>query len=211
MTSSGPRRSSDGITPDHRRVLARPFIPGEWASIGNGSRVDAVIERIMAIPDDEVPALVSEVQARFGGRHRDLDGVLLRHAALVHDLLLGVTLSLDRLMLLGAYLTQEYAVEGAALTNPSIVAAPDQRDTAPGELRFVLSVRAIGEGHISSVGFRTGIIRADGEMDIDEHSRFAVAGTTADTAYDRELFKRKLIESGADEEVTTFVLGRLPP
>jgi predicted GH43/DUF377 family glycosyl hydrolase len=211
MTTSGPLRSSDGITPDHRRVLARPFIPGEWASIGDGSRVDAVVERIMAIPDDEVPALVSQVRARFGDRHRDLDGVLLRHAALMHNRLLGSTLSLERLLLLGAYFTQEYAVEAAALTNPSIVAAPDQRGTAPGELRFVLSVRAIGEGHISSIGFRTGIIRADGEVDIDEPDRFVVAGITADTIYDRELFKRKLIESGADEEVTAFVLGRLPP
>jgi predicted GH43/DUF377 family glycosyl hydrolase len=207
---SGPRRSSNGITPDHRRVLARPFIPGEWGSISERSRVDAVIDRIMAIPDDQVPALVSQVRGRFGDRHRDLDSVLLRHAALVHDRVSGRALSADRRLLLGAYFTQEYAVEAAALTNPSIVAAPDQRGTAPGERRFVLSVRAIGEGHISSIGFRTGTIAANGDVDIDEPGRFVVAGTAADTFYDRELFKRKLIESGANEEVTAFVFDRLP-
>jgi predicted GH43/DUF377 family glycosyl hydrolase len=211
MTSSLPRRSFDGITPDRRRVLARPFIPGEWATIGGESRVDAVVERIMAIPDEQVPALVAQVRHQFGGRHRDLDGVLLRHAALVYDRLAETTLSADRRLLIGAYFTQEYAVEAAALTNPSIVAAPDQRGTAPRELRFVLSVRSIGEGHISSIGFRTGIIRASGDVQVDRPGRFVVDGTSVERVYDREVFQRELIDAGANEDVTAFAIGRLPP
>jgi predicted GH43/DUF377 family glycosyl hydrolase len=211
MTSSWSRRSFDGIRPDRRRVLARPFIPGEWATIGGESRVDAVVERIMAIPDEQVPALVAQVRHRFGDRHRDLDSVLLRNAALVYDRLAETTLSADRRLLIGAYFTQEYAVEAAALTNPSIVAAPDQRGAGPGELRFVISVRSIGEGHISSIGFRTGTIRADGEVQVDRPGRFVVAGTSVDTVYDSAMFQRELIEEGADEDVTAFVIGRLPP
>jgi predicted GH43/DUF377 family glycosyl hydrolase len=211
MTSSWSRRSFDGIRPDRRRVLARPFIPGEWATIGSESRVDAVVERIMAIPDEQVPALVAQVRHRFGDRHPDLDGVLLRNAALVYDRLTETTLSADRRLLIGAYFTQEYAVEAAALTNPSIVAAPDQRGAGPGELRFVISVRSIGEGHISSIGFRTGTIRADGEVQVDRPGRFVVAGTSVDTVYDSAMFQRELIEEGADEDVTAFVIGRLPP
>ena len=211
MTSLEPRRSAVGIAPDRTRVLARPFIPGEWATLDSGSRVEAVLARIMAIPDDEVPVLLDQVREQFGGRHRDLDGLLQRHATLVEASLPAAEVSPDRRKLIGAYFSQEYAVEAAALTNPSIVPAPDQAGTAPGELRFVLSLRAIGEGHISSIGFRTGLLDRDGDLRVDPPGRFVVGGTRRDAVYDRHLFEHKLVESGADAEVTAFVFRRLPP
>lgn len=210
MTAVVPQRSVVSITPDRTRVLARPFIPGEWATLDGGSRVGAVVGRIMAIPDTDVPGLVAEIRQRFAGRHRDLDHVLLRHAALVQAHLPQKDLSPDRRLLVGAYFTQEFAVEAAALTNPSIVPAPDQSGTDPGELRFVLSLRAIGEGHVSSIAFRTGVFDSAGDVRVDPPGRFVVEGTHTEAVYDRNLFQDKLVESGADSAVTAFVFRRLP-
>ena len=77
------------------------------------------------------------------------------------------------MLLLGATFTSEYAIEAAALCNPSIVAHPDQAGTAAGSLRFVMSVRGIGEGHRSSIGFRTGVVDAAGGVTIDAPAPFA--------------------------------------
>ena len=109
---------------------------------------------------------LDDVVTGFGGRHRDLLGTFERHAAAVADRLEpGCELSDARRLLLGATFTSEYAIEGAALCNPSIVAHPDQSGVPAGSLRFVMSVRAIGEGHRSSIGFRTGTIDATGRRD----------------------------------------------
>ena len=102
--------------------------------------------------------------ACFAGRHRDLDAVLDRNHQIVaerldHLELFATPLSIDRRRLIGAYFTHEYSIEAAALGNPSLVAAPDQSGLETGEVRFVMSLRAIGEGHISSIEFRSGIIR----------------------------------------------------
>ncbi len=108
---------------------------------------------------------------RFDGRHRDLADTFRRHADELADRLdPGVELSEARKLLLGAAFTSEYAIEGAALCNPSIVAHPDQAGIAAGSLRFVMSVRGIGEGHCSSIGFRTGVIDAAGRAS-DRRSR----------------------------------------
>ena len=120
-----------------------------------------VLARILALDDDEVRSALDDVVTRFDGRHRDLVGTFRRHARELADRLdPDGDLSEERMLLLGAAFTSEYAIEGAALCNPSIVAHPDQTGTAAGNLRFVMSVRGIGEGHRSSIGFRTGGVDA---------------------------------------------------
>lgn len=203
-------RFASCIEPDARRVLARPFIPGDWANITAGSRVEAVVQRILAIPDEKIAGLLEQVRRRFASRHADFDAVLDHHAALVAEHLPTDGISADRRRLVGAYFTQEYAVEAAAITNPSIVPAPEQRGVAPGELRFVLSARAIGEGHISSVAFRSGTLDVAGGVRMDPAGRHVVGGMRQEPSYDRRIFERRLVEYGADEEAVAFALGRIP-
>jgi hypothetical protein len=94
-----------------------------------------------------------------------------------HHLEHGVRLSEERRLLIGAYFTHEYSIEGAALFNPSMVPAPDQSGLAAGEQRFIMSVRAVGEGHVSSVGFRTGVIDEQCDLTFDPVSRYAITGS----------------------------------
>src|SRR6202042_1737293 len=100
-----------------------------------------------------------DVAERFEGRHHGLTETFRWHADGLSDRLdPDLQLSPIRRLLLGATFTSEYAIEGAALCNPSMVMHPDQAGTSAGSVRFVMSVRAIGEGHNSSIGFRTGLL-----------------------------------------------------
>ena len=118
-------------------------------------------------------------------------------------------LSLDRLHLIGAYFTHEYSIEAAALGNPSIVPAPDQSGLEPGAVRFVMSLRAIGEGHRSSIEFRTGVIRADASVELDPASEYAVTGERMPHSYDKRFFATKLADMAMLNEVEERVLIRL--
>ena len=199
------------LRPDPRRVVARLFLPGQEMT-GNGeSRAAGVVGRILALSDDDVARALDDVLTRFGGRHRRFRAVLENHFDLVaHRLGGGVPPSSERRLLLGACFTAEYSVEAAALCNPSIVLDPDQEGTAPGQVRFVMSLRAIGEGHLSCIQFRTGVVAAGGEVHLDDPGPFLVAGRPVATVYDRELFRAKLAELGYAGESASFVLDSLP-
>ncbi len=114
-----------------------------------------------------------------------------------------------RRQLIGAYFTQEYALEAAALFNPSMVAHPIQAGCQPGEVRFILSLRAVGEGHLSSIEFRTGTIGESG-IRLDPPGRFLDTGRSGPVPYDRDLFRAKLIDLGREDENTRFLWGILP-
>jgi predicted GH43/DUF377 family glycosyl hydrolase len=126
----------------------------------------------------------------------------------VADLLDGV--SDERRLLVGAYLTHEYAFEAAALTNPSMVSAPDQSALPPGATRFLLSLRAIGEGHLSSIEFRKGVVAGDGSVTLYPSGPWAETGERRPTVYERKFFSVKLNELGADHYLTARVLDQLP-
>ncbi len=145
--------------PDPRRVILKPFLPGDEVLFDGSSRIEVVIRRILAMSEEDVAATLQATSSDFTDRHRGFGEVLGENFDLVAQRF-GVRedLSADRRLLIGAYFTHEYAVEGAALGNPSIVVAPDQSGLAAGEARFVMSLRAIGEGHISSIEFRSGVI-----------------------------------------------------
>jgi predicted GH43/DUF377 family glycosyl hydrolase len=205
-------RTSHRFHPDPRRVITRLFHPsnGEDGS-SEPSRVKAILDRVLAIPEEEVPGLLNEVLRDFSFRHRDLESVLDDHQRVVsHHLDRGKPWSRERCLLIGAYFTHEYSIEAAALCNPSIVSAPDQSGLPAGALRFVMSTREVGEGHISSIGFRTGVIGTQGGMAFDATSPFAFTGErTPNPAYVKTLFAAKLREVGVDNEVSRWVLARV--
>jgi predicted GH43/DUF377 family glycosyl hydrolase len=199
------------LKPDASRTLSRLFVPGQETLINGDSRAKVVIDRVLAMSEDEVDRTVARTRARFAARYRDLDSVLETNFGLVAHRLGGkIGVSGARRHLIGAYFTQQYALEAAALFNPSIVPHPDQAGCGPGELRFVMSLRAVGEGHLSSIEFRTGLISAESAVSIDEPGPFPDTGQSRPGSYDRGVFKEKLAEFGHEGEDAQFLWSRLP-
>lgn len=204
------RRSRQRLAADPSRVIAQLFVPGQEKFEKADSRAGAVLRRILALSEGEVRASLDDVVIRFDKRHRDLAGTFGRHARELADRLdAGADLSEQRMLLLGATLTSEYAIEGAALCNPSIVASPDQAGTAGGSLRFVMSVRGIGEGHRSSIGFRSGVVDASGSVTIDAPVPFATVGSAAPTLLDAAVFRSELARLRVGGESADYVLESL--
>jgi predicted GH43/DUF377 family glycosyl hydrolase/ketosteroid isomerase-like protein len=199
------------LRPDARRVVIRPFRPGSHIPSNGHVRARQVIERILVLPEVEVASTLAATRAQFAGRHPDLDGAFRRHyldiAGLIDD---AHRLTEERRLLIGAYFTHEYSIEAAALTNPSIVPAPDQSGLRAGEQRFIVSLRAIGEGHLSSIEFRSGVIASDGRISIDEPSRYTTTGERHDPLYDGRIFRTKLRELSVLNEIAGLVLDPLP-
>jgi predicted GH43/DUF377 family glycosyl hydrolase len=203
-------RSRVHIAADTSRVLTRLFVPGHEGFDQQESRSAAVLRRLLALSDEEVQDSYDDVHARFDDRHRGLTETFLRHADELSDRLdPDLQLSPTRRLLLGATFTSEYAIEGAALCNPSMVLHPDQAGAEPGSARFVMSVRAIGEGHCSSIGFRTGTLTGSGDLTFDPPPGFASTGFRETTLLDAEAFRGELrrVHGGGDD--ADYVLGHL--
>jgi len=177
---------------DPARVLVRPFNPT------TDHRAKKICARVLALPESEVHGLLEQVEAEFGGRHREIRDFFKRRYEHARPFLApGHTLTEEKRLLIGAHFTHEYSFEAAALFNPSIVPHPDQSDLPDGSLRFILSLRATGEGHISSITFRTGFLDADGKITINEPTRHCLEPAQApNSSYEKPLFKRKLKELG---------------
>src|SRR5271157_5238722 len=149
------QRTNVVLHPDRTRVLLRPFL------VTSDRRAINRCAQVMALPESDVHTLLQQVRAEFGDRHVKIDEFLMRRFDRVRpNLPTNVEPSEERKLLLGAYFSHEYSLEAAALFNPSIVPHPDQSDLPSGSLRFILSLRATGEGHISSITFRTGFLDA---------------------------------------------------
>ena len=203
-------RSPQRLAADRSRVITRLFVPGQEGFERQESRAGAVLVRILALDEDEARASLDDVVARFDGRHRDLVGTFRRHAREVADRLDPASdLSEARMLLLGAVFTSEYAIEGAALCNPSMVAHPVQTGTAAGSLRFVMSVRGIGEGHRSSIGFRTGVVDGAGDVTIDDAAPFATVGAVVPTLLDGAVMRSELGRLRGGGEAADYVLDAL--
>ena len=197
------------IFPDRTRVITRLFVPGR-EDVGPGdSRAAPVIERILDLDEAEVEASMRDIDARFMHRHTDLHRTFENNALLVSGRIdPTITVSTSRRLLLGASFTHEYAIEGAALCNPSIVAHPQQ--DASDAARFILSVRGIGEGHRSSIGFRTGTVTAGGDVSLDQPGRFPRTVDPTPCKHHRSVFHAKLAEVDDDRENAALVLDLLP-
>ncbi|TKV60908.1 glycosylase [Nakamurella flava] len=210
MTAVRAHRVDAGLRPDPSRVLTRLFAPGGSATPGR-SRLQAIADRVMAIDEPEVDRLAARVIVEFAGRGHDLAGAVRANAALVAGQVGGgAPLSAARTVLLGAALTAEYATEAAALCNPSAVAHPDQDGLLPGQLRVAVSLRAIGEGHISSIAFVDAIVGPGPRWTFGPRRRPVVSGRTAEAIWSRARLRTSLAEHDGVDAVTAAVLGALP-
>ncbi len=211
MTPPAVTRTRHRFLPNSRRVLAKPYLPGEETLLPGPSRAQLLMARILAIPEAEVAALNATIMQRFDGRHRHFREMLERQfEALAVHVPDPAAVSADRRLLIGAYFTHEFAVEAAALFNPSIVAAPDQSGVASGALRFVMSLRAVGEGHLSSIEFRTGVLDAAALITIDAPGTNLVGGRRTPPGYfHKARFATKLLELGAVNDLSSSVMNRL--
>jgi predicted GH43/DUF377 family glycosyl hydrolase len=205
-------RTKARFVPDPHRVIPKPFLPGARIFPDGQSRAAIVLDRILAMSEMEVVSTLQATQDEFADRHIDLTGCFEDHFGIVaHHIDDPDGISDERRLLIGAYFTHEYSIEAAALANPSIVPAPDQSGLAPGEQRFILSLRAIGEGHVSSIEFRSGVIDSQANIAVDEPSRYAATGNRRAPIYDNEVFSAKLAELGALNEIASLVLEPLAP
>jgi predicted GH43/DUF377 family glycosyl hydrolase len=191
--------------PDSSRVLIRPFIPGDPARIVN------IIGRALALSEAETEEELAAVIEDFGKRHSDIQALWQQNFERVKaHVFSGRPLSEARQLYIGALFSGEYSLEAAALFNPSLVAHPDQTGLAEGELRFILSLRATGEGHISSIEFRTGVIRTDHSISVEEPSRFVSAPrVNPNPTYLKTVFLDKLMEMGFENDWSSLVMESL--
>jgi len=200
------KRTGIVLSPNKERVILRPFQPP------GDDRVLRVIARVSTLSEQEVDNQLAHVLEEFHERHQApktfFEG---RFLELRRHLLTDTPLSENRRLLLGAYFTQEYALESAALFNPSLVWHPDQSNLPQGTRRFAMSLRAVGEGHISSIVFRSGSISSDLQITIDDPVRFVTTPRfVPDSCYENDLFRRKLIELGLGTPFTNGILAELP-
>lgn len=196
------------VLPDTRRVIARFFFNGE-------ERAVELIKKILKLDKDEVFGLVSPMLQDFSKRHRNITRKLFRHCERVKRDIATAGGDYEKLddftkLLIGAYFTHEYSIESAAFFNPSIVPDPDQTNLEEGQLRVIISFRAVGEGHVSSVVFRRALI--------DRHNNITVipAGNYIDEAenihnviYQKRLFLRKAEEADINPDFMKSVTDRL--
>jgi predicted GH43/DUF377 family glycosyl hydrolase len=165
------------LRPDPARVVVRPFKPATEPRDFNPtdkSRANHIVERVLGLDSASVAAQLADVLESFLGRHRNLLEIFEARALEMEAAFKGhAPFTLDQRRLIGAYFLHEYSFEAAALFNPSIVGHPDQTGVPVGGRRFILSLRAVGEGHISSLTFRTGLVTADGNVTIDPPARLA--------------------------------------
>ncbi|HEY2910989.1 MAG TPA: glycoside hydrolase family 130 protein [Gemmataceae bacterium] len=193
------------LKPTNSRVVLRPF------AIASESRIERILARIATLSDDAVERQLESVMREFHERHqRTRDFFLRRFDQVRKHLLTDLPVCERRQVLIGAYFTSEYALESAALFNPSMVWHPDQSGLAEGSRRFIVSLRATGEGHISSITFRSGTIDAGNRIQMDEPTRFATAPELVPNAlYEKSLFHRKLTELGINGPLTDQVMAAL--
>lgn len=187
------------VYPDSGRVIARFFFNGE-------ERAVELIKKILQLDNETVFGLISPLLQDFSKRHRNITKKLLKHCDKVKASIEKAGGNYEKLdeytkLLIGSYFTHEYSIESAAFFNPSIVPDPDQSNLEEGQLRVLISFRAVGEGHVSSVVFRRAMI--------DKHSNISVipAGNYIDEAekihnmvYNKKLFLKKAQEADINDD-----------
>jgi predicted GH43/DUF377 family glycosyl hydrolase len=165
------------LHPDPARVIVRPFKPATEPRDLNPTdktRANHIVERVLALDSEAATAQLADVLENFLGRHRNLLATFEARADEMEGAFAAHgSFSKVQRQLIGAYFLNEYSFEASALFNPSIVPHPDQSGMPKGALRFVLSLRAVGEGHVSSLTFRAGTIGADGSLSVDPTTRLA--------------------------------------
>lgn len=197
------------FTPDSRRVVARYFINGD-------ERTKKMVSHIMMLDEKQVIETLEHTLREFARRHRNISSTFFRHCEKIRGIIEGMQINYDglsdeRKMLIGSYCTMEYAIESAAFFNPSIIEDLDQSGLEMGEKRVIISFRATGEGHISSIVFRRGI------LDRNNHLQVMKIGNNIDkaeivhkTLYNKERFLMKLAEMHTSNKYSAYIMQDLP-
>ncbi len=199
------KRLPHRIGPDPRRTIARFFNPG------GDPRARAIIERVSRLPDSEALALMRQIEEQFGKKHRNLREIFLEHYQAVREFIPATAeVTQARQLLIGAYFTMEYSVESAALFNPSMVPARNQSGLPEGSTRFAMSLRATGEGHVSSIVFLRGLIDRNCDIFVDERSPFLRPLKVTIQPRRHEVWRQTLIAAGALSKPASKILSGLP-
>jgi predicted GH43/DUF377 family glycosyl hydrolase/CheY-like chemotaxis protein len=194
---------------DSKRVIARFFYPGPE------TRVQSIIQKVTDMPEEAAQLTLNQTLREFSNRHRNISKIFLKHYNRISEMLMGRTGDLSILnetkrLLIGAYFTSEYSIESAAFFNPSIVEDPDQSGLKKGEKRVIISFRATGEGHISSIVFRGGILDAKNNLELIPTGRLIdEAEIIKNFIYTKGFFHQKLAEMHSDQPIVNTVLDKL--
>lgn len=198
------------FTGDSKRVITRFFYPGPE------SRVHSIIQKVIAMPEEAAKLTLNQTLREFSARHRNISKIYLKHFRRVNDMLEGRAGDLRNLsdykrFLIGAYFTSEYSIESAAFFNPSMVEDPDQSGLQVGQKRVIISFRATGEGHISSIVFRGGTLDVNNNLEIKPTGRLIdEAEVIKNYIYKKDAFCQKLMEMHADQPIVNSVMDKLP-
>jgi len=206
------KRLLNKFYPDPARVIAKFYLPGS----SDGKRAKIIIKRILAFSVEEVNIALNEVLVDFSSRHRNITKIFEKNFNTVKDILAsdpGIfpkPLSLKRKLLIGSYFTSEYAIEAAAFFNPSMIVDPNQGNRERGEKRVIVSFRAVGEGHVSSIVFRSGIITQNNELIFKPAGRFVDLPEALKLhVYDKGQFLEKLHEMHVQKDIIGAVMDKL--
>ena len=197
-------RSAVKVYPDPKRVIARFFFTQD-------ERSKELISRVMELSDAEVFSIISPILQEYSKRHRNITRILNRHCEKVKRLIVDLGIDFDhiqpfRKLLIGSYFTHEYSIESAAFFNPSIIEDPDQTELVDGQKRMIISFRAVGEGHISSIVFRRAIVENNGDLTIMPSGNYVdEAELIRNAVYVKTLFFTK----AADNQIDNSVLERI--
>jgi predicted GH43/DUF377 family glycosyl hydrolase len=194
---------------DPKRVIARFFFPGPE------TRVQSIIQKVVTMPDQAAQLSLNQSLRDFSARHRNISKIYYKHFERVRDIMAGRngdlnTLSEFKKLLIGAYFTSEYSIESAAFFNPSMVEDPDQTGLQEGQKRVIISFRATGEGHISSIVFRGGILDKNNNLEVKPTGKLVdEAEAVRNFVYQKETFFKKLSEMQSDCEIVKYVMDKL--
>ena len=200
------RRKKERFYAEPSRVITKLYLPG------GRERVERIVKRLLSLPEDERMKTYDHLIADFSKRHKDIKQVFNRNFDEVREFIpADPVLSDEMRTLIGACFTHEYSIQAAAFFNPSIVVSPIQTHVKKGCLRFILSFRSTGEGHISSIEFRSGILDENNHITFDTVSRFVeTPEVIKNRTYERPLFLLKLGEMESRNEISEEILGDLP-
>lgn len=203
------RRHSIRMLPDSTRVIARFFMPGQV------DRVASIMRKVAKLSEREATRYLEDVLRRFAPRHRNISRLFEKHFEKVSEMVTEVEaktdqLSEDKRLLIGSYFTMEYSIESAAFFNPSIVEDPFQPDLPDGHMQVILSFRATGEGHLSSIVFRGGVLTGENEIVLDSPGRLVDPPETVTRfIYTKATFLEKLSEMKVQKDVVSQIMDNL--
>ena len=199
-------RTNIRLNPDYTKVIARFLNTGDARSL-------QIIQKVLQLKNPEAEALLAGSLIDFAGRYKNIRSIFLKHFNFIKYLLSGdefEALTEERKLLLGAFFTMEYSIEAAALFNPSIVADPDQRGVAAGHKKVIVSFRATGESHISSMVFRRGVLDENAIINLEPPGKFLSEGEVSQEDKDNKMTFRTLLDQmELPPKVSSSILDQL--